>query len=407
MTKRVRLAYLVSHPIQYQAPLLRRIAEEPDIDLTVFFGSDFSVRGYKDEGFGVGVKWDVPLLQGYNHEFLPSLRDPGTVGIAAPLNRGILERLRGRADRPAFDVLWVHGYATVNAMHGMMAAKALGIPVLLRAESWLKDRTRSAAKLAAKRGFFAGLKNLVDGVLPIGSLNAAYWQFYFGADVPQFPMPYAVNNRYFESRSLEAAGGRADLMQELGIEEGRPVILFASKLQTRKRCADLVEAYARFLAPDGESGNQPYLVIVGDGEERVRLEALVANKGLPRVRFCGFRNQSELPRFFDLADVFVLPSEHEPWGLIVNEVMNAGRAVIVSDDVGCQPDLITDGVEGCVFAVGDVDGLVDALRRVLRSPGTARAMGQRAKQRVRSWDFEADIRGLRRGIETVTRRLRA
>ncbi len=196
-------------------------------------------------------------------------------------------------------------------------------------------------------------------------------------------------------------------MQELGIEAGRPVILFASKLQTRKRCADLVEAYARFLASGGDRGDQPYLLIVGDGEERGRLEALVASKGLAHVRFCGFRNQSELPRFFDLADVFVLPSEHEPWGLIVNEVMNAGRAVIVSDDVGCQPDLITDGVEGCVFAVDDVDGLSDALRRVLRSPATSRAMGDRAKQRIQSWDFEADIRGLRAGIEAVTRRLRA
>ena len=75
--RRVRLAYLVSHPIQYQAPLLRRIAEEPEIDLTVFFGSDFSVRGYRDEGFGVGVKWDIPLLDGYRHEFLPQVARPG------------------------------------------------------------------------------------------------------------------------------------------------------------------------------------------------------------------------------------------------------------------------------------------------------------------------------------------
>src|SRR3984957_9971855 len=91
--ERVRLAYLVSHPIQYQAPLLRRIAQEPDIDLTVFYGSDFSVRGYKDEGFGVGVKWDVPLLDGYRHEFLPKLRDNGTQGIFSPISRGIAGRL--------------------------------------------------------------------------------------------------------------------------------------------------------------------------------------------------------------------------------------------------------------------------------------------------------------------------
>ena len=154
----MRLAYLVSHPIQYQAPLLRRIAEEPDIDLTVFFGSDFSVRGYRDEGFGVGVKWDIPLLDGYRHEFLPRLRDRGTVSVASPLNYGIVSRLRGAGGDAAFDALWVHGYATVNAMHGILAAKALGIPVLLRAESWLGDRERSGVRLAMKRAMFAGLR---------------------------------------------------------------------------------------------------------------------------------------------------------------------------------------------------------------------------------------------------------
>src|SRR5580692_10928759 len=165
LKNKVRLAYLVSHPIQYQAPMLRRIAQEPDIDLTVFFGSDFSVRDYKDEGFGVGVKWDVPLLDGYRHLFLPVLRESQTVSVTSPLNYGIVSELRGRGDDAPFDALWVHGYATVNAMHGMVAAKALGIPVLLRAESWLRDRGRSGMKLAVKKIFFAALGELVDCVL--------------------------------------------------------------------------------------------------------------------------------------------------------------------------------------------------------------------------------------------------
>src|SRR5579875_755945 len=139
----VRLAYLVSHPIQYQAPLLRRIAREPDIDLTVLFGSDFSVRGYKDEGFGVEVAWDVPLLDGYRHEFLPAWRDKGGVSPTTPVSRRIFRRLRGSGNQPAFDALWVHGYASLNSMQAILAANALGIPVLLRAESWLADRPRS------------------------------------------------------------------------------------------------------------------------------------------------------------------------------------------------------------------------------------------------------------------------
>jgi glycosyltransferase involved in cell wall biosynthesis len=406
MKDRVRLAYLVSHPIQYQAPLLRRIAQEPDISLTVFFGSDFSVRGYKDEGFGVGVKWDVPLLDGYRHEFLPAIRDNATVSVMSPLNYGIVSRLRGAKGEARFDALWVHGYSTANAMHGMLAAKSLGIPVLLRAESWLRDRERGGAKLAAKQLFFEMLKGMVDGVLPIGTLNAEYWRHYLSEDFPQFLMPYAVDNGYFQQRSLEAEKRRTELLNELNLDPSRPVILFASKLQSRKRCEDLVAAYKN-LSPGRGIEPHPYLVIVGDGEERAALERQAAASGFDGIRFCGFRNQSELPRFFDIASVFVLPSRHEPWGLIVNEVMNAGRAVIVSDDVGCQPDLITDGVEGCIFPVGDVEALSGALRRVLAAPETAVLMGQRGLQRIRAWSFEEDIRGLRRAIAEVTRKIPA
>ncbi|MEO6911200.1 MAG: glycosyltransferase family 4 protein [Edaphobacter sp.] len=407
MTKKVKLAYLVSHPIQYQAPLLRRIAQEPDIELTVLFGSDFSVRGYKDKGFGdVGVKWDVPLLEGYRHELLPVLRDNATATVTTPLNYGILSRLRGSKDEAAFDVLWVHGYLTVNALHGILAANSLGIPVLLRAESWLRDRERSGRKLAAKKLFFKLLKHLVDGVLPIGTLNAAYWRHYLGEDFPQFLMPYAVDNDYFQRRSQEARQQREKLLAELNLDPSRPVILFASKLQSRKRCGDLLTAYLN-LSPGPGIEPHPYLVIVGDGEERAALEKQAANSGCPGIRFCGFRNQSELPGFFDIATVFVLPSRHEPWGLIVNEVMNAGRAVIISDDVGCQPDLVTDGVEGCIFPAGNIEALTDALRRVLATPETAARMGQRGLERIRTWSYEEDVRGLRKAIAETTRKITA
>lgn len=406
LKNKVRLAYLVSHPIQYQAPLLRRIAQEPDINLTVFFGSDFSVRDYKDAGFGVGVKWDVPLLDGYRHEFLPVIRDDANPGTMSPLNYGIFSRLRGSKEAAGYDVLWVHGYSSANSLQAMLAAKALGIPVLVRAEPWLGDRERAGITLAAKRVFFRLLRSLLDGALPIGTLNAKYWRYYLGEDFPLHRMPYAVDNHYFQSRSEEARAGRDALRNELKLDPARPVILFASKLQRRKRCEDLVEAYKNLSTGPGMKPF-PYLVIVGDGEERASLERQAAESGLEGIRFCGFRNQSELPGFFDLATVFVLPSRHEPWGLIVNEVMNAGRAVIVSDDVGCQPDLIEDGVEGCVFPVGNVAALSDALRRVLATPETAAAMGQRGLAKIRTWDFEEDVRGLRRAIAQVSRKIPA
>jgi glycosyltransferase involved in cell wall biosynthesis len=406
LKKRVRLAYLVSHPIQYQAPLLRRIAQEPDIDLTVFFGSDFSVRSYQDEGFGVDVKWDVPLLEGYRHKFLPVIRDDGTQTVTTPLNYGIYSELRGRDGEPGYDLLWTHGYNMVNALHGMVAAKALGIPVLVRADMWLRDRPRSGPKLLLKTLFFQFLKNMVDGVLPVGTLNIEYWRHYLGNEVPFFLMPYAVDNDYFQRRCREAAATRDAFRIELGIDAGRPVILFASKLQQRKYCSDLVDAYER-LINDESDRPRPYLLIVGDGEERVALEEQARSRGLSDVRFCGFRNQSELPRFFDLSSVFVLPARHEPWGLVVNEAMNAGRAVILSDDIGCQPDLVTDGVEGYVFPVRDVNALTEVLRRVLATPETAAQMGQRALNRINAWSFEEDIQALRQAIAQLTRKITA
>jgi glycosyltransferase involved in cell wall biosynthesis len=417
----VRLAYLVSHPIQYQAPLLRRIASDPDIDLTVLFGSDFSVRGYKDHGFGVEVTWDTPLLDGYRSEFLKPLRDKRKVTPFTPISRGIYRRLQNPDGSPAFDALWVHGYASVNSLQAILAANALGIPVLLRAESWLADRARSPLTLAIKSLFFRLLGSGIDAVLPIGSVNSAYWTHYFGDRVPQFLMPYAVNNAYFARLTEDAAPREDALRSELGLAPGRPVILFASKLQTRKHAGHLVEAYRQLLndlgAPSIDSDgwdrtDAPYLVIVGDGEERNPLEARCRQLSLEDVRFAGFRNQSELPRFFQLADVFVLPSRHEPWGLIVNEAMAAGCPVIVSTDVGCHPDLISDGgpgffPAGCVFPVGDIPALTTALRHVFSTPNTARQMGDAARLRVAQWTYEEDVRGLRQALAHTTHKLSA
>jgi len=402
---RVRIAYLVSHPIQYQAPLLRRIALEPDIELTVLFGSDFSVRGYKDRGFGVDVLWDTPLLEGYASEFLRSWRDTGGVSPTTPISRGIYRRLQRIDGSPAFDALWVHGYASVNALQGILAANALGIPVLLRAESWLADRARSPWTLAAKSLFFRLLGSGIAAVLPIGTVNSDYWTHYFGSRVPQFLMPYAVDNRYFARLAEAAAPREQELRTELRLAPDRPVILFASKLQTRKHADHLLEAYRSFIA-NRSALDRPYLVIVGDGEERAALEARTRELDLDGVRFTGFRNQSELPRFFQLADVFVLPSRHEPWGLIVNEVMAAGCSVIVSTDVGSHADLVTDGVEGCVFPVGNIAALTDALHQVFASPDTAARMGQNARERLSTWTFEEDVQGLRAALAAVTRKLK-
>jgi glycosyltransferase involved in cell wall biosynthesis len=392
--RKARVAYFVSHPIQYQAPLLRRIALENDIDLRVFFSSDLSLRGYSDKGFGgISVKWDVPLLEGYAYDFLPGFRNNGTLGFATPLSYGIVSRLRDGG----FDVVWVHGYHTANCLHAILAARLLHIPVILRSDSQLHDRVRTKTTLMAKRLFFSVLKQAVRCVMPVGKANARYWQEYLGSDVPTFPMPYSVDNEYFSSRAAEAHPQREALRQELGLEAGRPIFLFASKLQTRKRCIDLVDAFLK-LSPVPGVEPRAYLLIIGDGEQRAAIERRIQESKLASIRMLGFRNQSELPRFFDLCDVFILPSIHEPWGLIVNEVMNAARAVVLSDQVGCHADLVQDGINGFVFPAQNVGALSAVLRRFLENSSLAPTMGQQSLKIVGRYSFDECIHGLRQAL---------
>ena len=324
------------------------------------------------------------------------------VTFAMPLNHGIISRLRGRKGEPPFDVLWVHGYATANALHGIVAAKALGIPVFLRADMWLRDRKRSGLKLALKQAFMQGIKAMTAGVLSVGTLNSDYWRHYFGNDFPLFLLPYAVDNEYFSQRAREAQAGRASLQAELDLDPSRPVILFASKLQTRKHCDHLIEAYLASL-PRPASRAQPSV-----SRHCGRWRGACS----PRTPGCCNRLcQHPLLRLPQPVGVAALLRPRRRIRAAIaprtlgtdrfNEVMNAARPAIVSDDVGCAPDLIQDGVNGCIYPVGDIDALVAALHRVLDRPGAAAEMGQRAFERIQHWSFEEDIQELRRALASV------
>lgn len=395
LRRRAKVAYFVSHPIQYQAPLLRRIAQEPDIDLKVFFSSDQSVRGYVDSGFGVHVKWDVPLLDGYAYEFLPRIGDGDTIGFARPLNWGVFRRLRaGR-----FDAVWVFGYSRLVCLQAILAANLLRIPVILRTDSSLFDRDRSRTVLIAKKLFFKALRTSVQGVLSIGTGNTEYWRHYLGNKAPIFLMPYAADNEFFQNQILKASPRRDHLRRQLGLASGRTVILFASKLTAGKRCVDLITAYSRLCAKSGPEA--PYLLIAGNGVERRNLEAQASELRLSGIRFLGFQNQSELPALYDLCDVCVLPSEHDAWGLAVNEAMIAGKPVIVTDRVGCYPDLVHNGVNGFVYPCQDVDALTACLRHLQDDPELRRSMGQQSLRIVQQYSFEQDVAGLRQALQQL------
>jgi len=240
-------------------------------------------------------------------------------------------------------------------------------------------------------------------MLAIGRLNREYY-LHYGVEAGRiFPMPYAVDNEFFRTAAEQARPRRERLRAELGLPPRRAVILFASKMQPHKRAGDLLEAYARM--PPGTGGEHAAcLVFAGDGEERVHLERRARALKRDSIRFIGFRNQSELPALYDLSDVFVLPSEREPWGLVINEAMNAGKPVVVSDRVGAGPDLVEDGVNGFVFPARDVAALANRLQRIIDNPERRAAMGECAIEKVARLGFDADRDGLLAALDSIVAR---
>ena len=390
--KPFRVAYLVSHPIQYQAPLLRLIASHPAFEMKVFFLHNSSAN-YFDPGFGRNIAWDTPLLDGYDYETLPA-HGPKAVSF---WHGGLSERLR--PDR--FNILWTHGYSHPTNARAIAIAHRRGIKVLMRGESTLKSGSDAPLRKALKLRFLRWCFPRCAGFLSIGAMNREFYRAHGIGEDRLFEVPYAVDNEFFQGKTRQARPHRESLRESLGLEPGRPIILFAGKLLPHKRPADLLEAYTR-LSADG-SEPHPYLLFAGSGVEQERLAARVAATGWGSVRLLGFQNQTELPRLFDLCDLFVLPSDFEPWGLVVNEVMNAGKALLVSDAAGCAPDLVVPGGNGWLFRAGDIESLAAALRTALRDPGQLAVMGRRSLGRIGQWSFREDVEGLIAAATSVLR----
>jgi glycosyltransferase involved in cell wall biosynthesis len=378
----IRIAYMVSHPIQYQAPLLRLLAQQPEFDLKVFFYDKGTGEAYRDRGFNQTVAWDVPLLDGYPHETVASswFRAFRTAKLSEQLASG------------KFEILWVHGYSHPACMRAIHEAHRCGIPILLRGDSNSFNGSRNPLRNVARRGRLAWVLPRCAGFLSIGQRNR---EFYRQHGIPEhrlFDVPHAVDNAFFQQRVALARTNREAFRRSLSLAPGRPVILFAGKLLKHKGPMDLLEAYLR-LSPDGRTEPRPYLLFAGNGPERDKLERRAKTTGFPSIRFLGFQNQTELPALFDLCDLFVLPSHKEPWGLVVNEVMNAGKPVIVSDVAGCAPDLVSEN-NGWLFPAGDRSALTETLREALQNPERLRSMGQHSLDRIQRYSFDQDISGL-------------
>ena len=359
-----RIGFLVSHPIQYYAPIFRELARR--CDLTVFFAHRQDAAGQGKAGYGVAFDWDVDLLSGYENRFLKNVaRVPSTQTFAGCNTPEIAEEISaGR-----FDAFVVPGWSLRSYWQAVRACRRARVLVMVRGDSQLAGQ-RGGAVGRVKGVVFPHMLKQFDACLYVGQRNREYLEHYGVSAKRLFFSPHCVDNGAFGRASAAArgVGGR-------GPSGSRRRVLFVGRLVDSKRPMDVVQAVVRLVS----EGQPVDLVIAGAGELQGRMEEAARTAGVD-AKFLGFVNQSQLPGVYASSDVIVLPSiATETWGLVVNEAMACGVPAVVSDAVGCGPDLILPGATGAVAPLGDVPALATSIASVLAlDPSlTRRALAER------------------------------
>jgi glycosyltransferase involved in cell wall biosynthesis len=392
-----RIAVLSSHPIQYFAPLYAYLNAAPDLDVTALYLSDFSIRGGKDDGFGQNVKWDLDLLAGYRSVFLGSAaRTRAPAGFWSLVGPQVWKELRsGR-----YDVLWLHGHNYAANLLALMAAKTAELPVMMRGETHL-GLPCHGTKAMVRRPVMGALYRFCDCLLAIGSANATFYRAMGVPDCKIFLVPYSVDNERFIKSADLTDEQKLEVRKRYNVPADRPAVLYAAKFTRRKRPFDLLVAAQRLKM---ETDCLFSVVMAGSGELEQELRRFCAEHSLDNVVFTGFMNQSELPTLYAASDVFVLPSEHEPWGLAVNEAMCAGLPVVVSREVGCVADLVRDRANGYTPAAGDIASLARALQRLVEDEDLRRRQSQASLTRIQQWGYRQCLEGIRAALASLQNR---
>jgi glycosyltransferase involved in cell wall biosynthesis len=350
----IRLAVAVSHPIQHFAPWHREIAKIEDVDLRVFFFCDWGVASYLDPEFGVPICWDIPLLEGYPSEFLPTARRPRHLSFWQLDNPSVEKAL----ERFSPDVVQVFGYAHRTNWRISSWASRQRKPLLLFSDSNVraaKPVWKRLLKAVAVRNFYSR----VDGALYVGDNNRAYHRHYGLPDERLFPGAYPIGRSDLLAAVPDRERTRRRLRQELRIPADAFVVMFCGKYSSRKSPLDLVAAAHTAF----QSGIPVWALLVGEGSERSAIEEYCRRKSVRNTVLTGFINQSSLPEYYVAADALAVTSSYDPHPLVVTEGACLGLPAIVSDRVGCigANDTARPGVTALVYPWGNRERLKDAI----------------------------------------------
>jgi glycosyltransferase involved in cell wall biosynthesis len=382
MNRARRLAIVVSHPIQYYAPWFVYLHNHLGWTLRVFYLWDFGVTDQTDPRFGRTVKWDVDLLSGYEFEWIPNLaHHPGTESFWGLHNPSLTTRLEGWS--PDAVMIFGYGWRTLTKL----AFCWRGAPLILRGDTHLIGRIASTSIKASLRNGF--LQLLFKNYRAFACVGQANRHFYGAHGVPPdhlHTVQHCIDNTRFNSVEKKEAD---DWRKTHGIEAKDFVFLFAGKFESKKRPDLLIRAFRETNEPSLK------LVLIGDGELRATLTELADPD--TRITLLPFHNQSQMPVVLHAADVLVLPSQGpgESWGLIVNESMAAGTPAIVSDHVGCAPDLVTDQQTGWVFPAGNQEALRDCMIRAYQKMKIDReTISRQVRKRIDQFGYPEATRSL-------------
>jgi glycosyltransferase involved in cell wall biosynthesis len=385
-----RVAFVSTHPIQYFSPLFRQLAVYDGWKLNVLYCHRATAEEQSAAGFGNSFEWDIPLLDGYRYGFLNNVSRRPSLASYAGLDTPELAALIH--DRQ-FDAVVVHGWHYKSAWQAIRACRKAGVPVLVRSDSHLRTE-RHVMKRAAKWPFYRWFIPRLDACLPVGQWSRDYFCHY-GADPSRvFVVPHCVDTARFSRQAVSLAAQRSDLRERWRLDPGSVVWLFAGKFIEKKRPLDFVKAIARAQ----QLGVSLQGLMVGDGPLRPVCESY-ADANQANIRFAGFLNQSEIAQAYVAADALALPSDGgETWGLVVNEAMVCGRSCLVSDHVGCGPDLIEEGRTGGIFRLDDVDSFAAALWKY-SSPETLARMGELAFRKIQEQSVGSTAARLMEAVE--------
>lgn len=339
-----KLAIISTHPIQYNAPLFRKLAQSDDIEIHVFYTWSQSETGVKDVEFGKEIVWDIPLLDGYQYTFVENVSTYPRKHFKGLKNPKLIPLI----EKWGADAVWVFGWNFQSHLKAMRHFKGR-IPVYFRGDSTLLNET-GGLKTMMRRIALTWVYSYVDVAFYVGTNNKEYFRKHGLKESQLCLAPHAIDNdRFADDQNKQYEEKARQWKNELGYDDKDIVLLYTGKFIGVKNITSLIRLFNEFCRLHKEA--PLHLLLIGNGELESELRSISGLNN--KIRFLPFQNQSIMPVVYRLGDILIMPSVSETWGLGINEAMACGRAAMASRRVGCAVDMIKEPVSGWIYDLDD------------------------------------------------------